>query len=252
VNVYGFRRKKIMYQHGSPGITRVIVLGDSQTFGGGVKAEESFPYFAEEKLGKDWEVLNAGISGYRSLNIYRLLRLKMLAYDPDIIVVDVMPKDSPREDGPLVGKAIGEKGLGEWLWSSRVYYVSQLLLRITGLRPWETLPWPLQLHEIRNRFSSPEALAYSELGNEDLIARWADENGIKVIFMNYAYRNGQILFCHDSPGSKPEGYALLDTCALLKESGYRAEELFQDANHLTILGNKVVGEALAGFLGQVR
>ena len=82
-------------------VKRVIVFGDSQTYGGGAPYNQTFSYFAEEHLGEEWEILNAGISGYRTLNIFRLIRQKMLDFEPDIFIVNAMLYDSPAENGQL-------------------------------------------------------------------------------------------------------------------------------------------------------
>lgn len=252
VNAFGFRRVEPMQAPKPEGVTRVITLGDSQTFGGGVMAEDTYTTYAQASLGPAWEVLNAGISGYRSLNVYRLLRLRLAAFEPDVLVVDCMPKDSPREDGPLVARPLGGGRLDEMLWNSRLYYFSQLLLRIAHLRPWETLPWPLQLHEVREKLIDPKQgdLRQSpDMGNHDLIGRWAEERGISAVFMRYPYNHdGVKVGCHAWEGSDPEGFPIFDACAVLSASGHPADALFFDKNHLRPLGNQIVGQALAEML----
>lgn len=252
VNADGFRRVAPMTRTPSPGILRVITVGDSQTFGGGVAHDQTFSHFAQEALGDRWEILNAGISGYRSLNVYRLLRLRLLAYEPQVLVVDCMPKDSPREDGPLTGKPLAAGRVPEWLWNSRLYYFSQLSLRLVGLRPWETLPWPLQLHEIRERLDDPskgDLRNSPDMGNHDLIARFGAQHGMVSVFMRYPFnKDGTTVGCHTWDGSMPEGAPLFDACAALEASGLPARELFLDTNHLSVKGNQVVGAALAARL----
>ncbi len=254
VNRFGFRRTKAMEEKPPEQVTRVITLGDSQAFGGGVRLEQTFAHIAEEKLGEDWEIINAGLSGYRSLNVYRLLRLRLQHFDPDVLVVDCMPKDSPREFRPLQGKPLGNDPFGEWKWKSRLYYFSQLMLRVVGLRTWESLPWPLHLHQLRDQDSESDAMAYRSdptLGNLDLIGNWAKNNDIEVVFMTYPFQESpQKVGCHTWEDALPNGFPVFDACAELMNHDTPASELFLDKNHLSPAGNRVVGEALSRFLGQ--
>lgn len=252
IDAYGFRRSEPIQPVPPPGVRRVITLGDSQTFGGGVPAEQAFPNVTEELLGEGWEVLNAGISGYRSLNIYRLIRKRLMAYQPHYLLIDAMPKDSPREDGPLVERGVSGGRVGEALWNSRVYYFGQLTLRLSGLRPWETLPWPLQLHEVRTRLVDPsqgDLRNSPDMGNHDLIGRFARQQGVEVIFMRYPVQQADgTVGCMAWEGSLPEDFPIFDACGVLSADGRPSSELFIDNNHLRPEGNVVVATALAAFL----
>ena len=242
INSFGFRRAEPMTEKKPKGTIRVIALGDSQTYGGGVRIQESFSFYAEEALGEKWEVLNAGISGYRSLNIFRLLRKKILRFDPDIIVIDTMLFDSPAETGALheTSEVSGFLWFRELLWNSRINYVVQLSLRRFGLGVWEDLPWPIQLHQVRQ---APHKTGEGH-GNHVQIARWAKDRGILAVFMEYPTqkRNGE-LECLSSVQDLPKpGFR---TCTMIDEIGIVPRDLFIDTNHFTPLRARVVGEALA-------
>src|SRR3989344_3134093 len=45
-------------------IKKILILGDSMTFGYGVEQEESYPEILETLLGKDYTVINSGVGGY--------------------------------------------------------------------------------------------------------------------------------------------------------------------------------------------
>ena len=243
INAVGFRRNKSMTVQKPDNVVRVITFGDSQAYGGGVKTEETFSYYAEEALGEGWEVLNAGVSGYRSLNIFRLLRKKMLRFEPDIIVIDSMVADSPAETGALRGEVelSGMLWLREAMWNSRVNYVFQVGMRRAGIGIWEDLPWPIQLHQVRKNQTGRERLGS---GNHQQIARWAKERGIMVVFMEYAtQRKNGTLDCISRSAELPS--LAFKTCTVLEDSGYKGSDLFIDTNHFKPLGAKIVGEALA-------
>jgi hypothetical protein len=243
VNAVGFRRSKSMMVQKPEDIIRVIALGDSQVYGGGASVDETFSHYAEEGLGESWEVLNAGISGYRSLNIYRLLRKKMLRFEPDIILVDAMMWDSPRENGDLHESAQLPSMIlvEEILWNSRLNYVVQLALRNAGIQMWEDVPWPIHLQEVRKKEGAHRG---EGLGNHEQISHWAHSRGILAIFMEYPTKTGRgELSCVARTEELPQ--PVFATCSVLLESGLEMSELFFDSNHFTPLGARIVGDALA-------
>ena len=246
INVFGFRYTKPMSQAKPPGIIRAIGFGDSQTYGADVSADETFIAYAQTNLGEDWEFLNAGISGYRSLNIFRLMRLKMLPFSPDIFVVNAMMWDSPAEDGQLHQPTAGSITLQmrEFLWNSRLNYVFQMVLRRLGIGYWEDLPWPVHLHKVRADLQ--QQARGGNYGNHQQILRWASERGITVLFMEYPYMKGNgSVGCHAKAEDFPSHALVFKTCDVLQNSGHKATDLFLDTNHLKPLGAKVIGERLA-------
>lgn len=91
----------------SPGKIRVACIGDSTTFGIGVKnkAEESYPAQLQTLLGGGYQVTNLGVGSCTlirkgSPNVWTTLkRLKASQFNPDIVVVDLGINDtvgSPR------------------------------------------------------------------------------------------------------------------------------------------------------------
>ena len=55
-----------------------------------------------------------------------------------------------------------------------------------------------------------------------------------------------------APPSLPEGERVFDACEVVSRSGRPGRELYQDRNHLTVEGNRLVGEALAAYLAELR
>lgn len=66
-----------------PGVVRVIALGDSVTFG----AEENYPRLTAECLGAGYEMINAGVPGYSSLQGLRLFKSHLASLKPDVLIV---------------------------------------------------------------------------------------------------------------------------------------------------------------------
>ena len=79
------------------GMLRILVLGDSVTFGTGVSRSETFPKRLERNLrrrGKQVEVINAGVNGYTAYNEVHYYLSEMRRYEPDIVVLAVVLNDA--------------------------------------------------------------------------------------------------------------------------------------------------------------
>ena len=238
LNQHGFRRTAPMTVHRPRGVIRVVTLGDSQTWGAFHPEQQSYPAVAERTLGPGWEVLNAAVPGYRSLNVYRLLQRRVESFRPDVIVVDCMPFDSVRDDSLLHRAPLGAGLLKRVLWHSRMYYAVRHLVAEARRR---SIPSP--------RVPRDEVPVMDEGdGNHDLIKAWAEARGVRVVFMEYTIMSRGELKCVARPDLLPPGSVVVRMCQVLKGSGYKPGELFHDLNHLTVQGNKLVGGALASTL----
>jgi len=71
---------------------RIVVLGDSFTFGSGVRNEDTFPsamgdFFKTNVPGRNIEVLNLGAGRYNTVNEVSLLFRRGVQFDPDIVLI---------------------------------------------------------------------------------------------------------------------------------------------------------------------
>ncbi|MBU0755314.1 MAG: SGNH/GDSL hydrolase family protein, partial [Planctomycetes bacterium] len=81
-----------------PGTYRILGLGDSYTFGQGVRHEDLCltlleSLLREKNTGLRFETINAGMSAYNTGNERDLLEEKGLSYDPDLVIVFFVPND---------------------------------------------------------------------------------------------------------------------------------------------------------------
>ena len=76
---------------------RLLLLGDSVTFGHWVEAQQAFPRQLEQALagrtGTPVQVINAGVPGYSSFQELKWLEEKGWEYQPDLIVVSFVLND---------------------------------------------------------------------------------------------------------------------------------------------------------------
>jgi hypothetical protein len=91
INSDGFRDKEYPLEK-SKNTFRIIILGDSVTFGFGVENNESYPKILEAKLntlnnGINYEVLNFGVWGYGTIQEVETLKIKGVKYKPDMVIL---------------------------------------------------------------------------------------------------------------------------------------------------------------------
>lgn len=67
---------------------RVLMIGDSFTFGVGVEAEEAFPARVQAAHAgeEEWHVRNGGVGGFGPLRSARLLQVRQASWEPEVVV----------------------------------------------------------------------------------------------------------------------------------------------------------------------
>jgi GDSL-like lipase/acylhydrolase family protein len=79
-----------------PGLRRIVVVGDSFTFGEGVGDGETFPSRLQARLGSGAEVINLGVHGYGHDQMLIHLREEGMRYAPDVVVLGFYADDVAR------------------------------------------------------------------------------------------------------------------------------------------------------------
>jgi hypothetical protein len=79
---------------------RIAAIGDSFTFGMFVELEDTWPKILERELNKNkknnsikYEVMNFGVPGYNFEHYIENIKLKVLNYNPDIIIIGIVSDD---------------------------------------------------------------------------------------------------------------------------------------------------------------
>ena len=98
INQLGFRDPRDYALEKSATTFRILVLGDSVTFGHGAVHETTYPFLLEERLrswkpGVDWQVWNLGIPGLNTSQELAYLREVEEAYHPDLVIVGFFVND---------------------------------------------------------------------------------------------------------------------------------------------------------------
>ncbi len=89
INNLGFRDPRDYDLAKKPNTFRIIVLGDSVTFGHGSIYESTYPYLLESRLKQwrpevDWQVWNLGVPGYNTSQELAYLKDVAASYQPDL------------------------------------------------------------------------------------------------------------------------------------------------------------------------
>lgn len=110
------------------GMTRILILGDSLTYGAGVADNEIYPFLLAELAGPHVEIINMSVGGWNTRDELNALYRDGLALAPDIVVVGVVTNDP---ETPLPRSI--RRGPKEWRFFTHI--PSQIpLLRLDTFR----------------------------------------------------------------------------------------------------------------------
>lgn len=107
INPEGFRdAKSFTAVERRPGVSRVLVLGDSFMYGAGVRRQENVPSRLAALLGGGYEVYNLGVPGWGIDQMYLAYREYLASIDPAVVILAFIDADVERTldgYGPLIG-----------------------------------------------------------------------------------------------------------------------------------------------------
>lgn len=139
INSLGFRDDREYALDKPPGTFRILVLGDSVTFGHGALSNTTYPYLLEQRLKQwrpdvKWEVWNLGVPGYNTRQELKVLERVGPRYQPDLVVVGFYENDLQDNDvstEPTVRRRLAstiQGSMQRWLYSYELY--KRILLTI--------------------------------------------------------------------------------------------------------------------------
>ena len=126
INSQGLRDKEYNFAK-PPGNYRIMILGDSTTFGWGVTAEDTVAKILERELnetatGRRFEVLNTGVGNYDTVQEVTYYIESGRAFHPDLVILEYFINDA--EPVPVEKRT--------WL-RDRSYFVAFVVSRSDGL-----------------------------------------------------------------------------------------------------------------------
>jgi lysophospholipase L1-like esterase len=257
INSHGLRDREVGPPE--PGTFRILVLGDSVTFGHGVAVGDTYVRQLEQRLAERQPritVLNAGIPGWSTHQQHIFYQEHTAELAPDLVLVGFVLNDVTEIHGGLIRidperQAALFRTLG-WLarHSATVAAVK---------RAYETLRNPEQrqireIGELATRPDNPEVQQAMELAVGELraLVALARARGHAFGLVVFPFRFQFLVEGLDAPQrrlrrfAEEEGVPFLDTLPLLRK--YPAADVLQDHDHFTPLGHVVVAEALLDWL----
>jgi lysophospholipase L1-like esterase len=238
----------------TPGLFRVLALGDSVTYGYRVAAEEGFCSVLEREFaaapprdGVRVEVLNTGVSGYSSRDEALAFEGKWQALQPDLVLIGYClndPESEARQPLPrfftpprwwqhsallryLVqrsrGKKIRELGGGDYF----------RYLHAPGEAPWESVERSFdRIGELARAKQLPVVLAIFPLFSPE---PWADY-GLRAVHAQVA------------EAARSRGFLALDLLPRFEREPPESLIFDQADSHPNALGHRLAAEEIARFL----
>lgn len=271
VNGAGLRDAEEIPARKPPGELRVLVLGDSFTFGNGVGDSDTYAEVLEARLrerGLAARVLNAGVQGYDVHQEADWLRERGLALEPDAIVVGLYENDIVRRkdagaaapvtpEGALAKGTLRELLPDRWLYAvKRLRSVAFLGLSLRELR-WRLFPPASNYHakafffgesspaserawaDVRDSLTEIRELGASA-GAPAIAAIFPHHDQMEPGILDRTYRDPLVALTGEL------GLAPVDLLPAFRAAAARGETAFIPFDgHPNELGQRLAGEALA-------
>lgn len=127
-NSHGFRGEETTRAK-PDGIFRIVGIGDSFTFGTGVRAEDTFLSELQRRAGDGVEVLNFGVMAYDTEAEVNLLRFEAVHFEPDVVVICLFLNDAGggSQHAHFEGRPEGEEAPPKPWWREHLVSVDRIV-----------------------------------------------------------------------------------------------------------------------------
>jgi lysophospholipase L1-like esterase len=255
-----------------PGERRVVVVGDSLTMGQGVLDGETYPHRLGELLrerdgkGRTTRVINAGVNSWTTWNYAQWVEHRLPEFDADLLVVGLFLGNDMLL--PAEGAGTIPVPLETLLRDSALYHTLMGFYREYLWKRVEASRRNMTAEELEGELDRYQGKVPSDLSESDQRVLWrknalpqlmrirdvarAEDIGLVVLLIpTCGMVNGdESTGVHDFLRSEFEAEEVsVATCIdELRAAGLEAWLAF-DVGHLSVLGNRVVAQALARQLG---
>lgn len=279
INSNGFRGEEIPDLK-KPYETRILVLGDSITFGPYTPKNYTYvelakAYLREASRQREIGFINGGVEGIGTKDELDILVDQGLAVSPDVVVVGFYLNDANPPDRLAAGLANPGFVRRHSVLAQTIYraYKSQQYrkekMKEANMYAWLNIPPPPDLRKNRSSL-----LYYAAVAEKDWGAAWnpnswtgIDEQmkRLQLLSQKYNFRVVVLAFpvsfqvdteyVEDGPQqrigllARKYNFYFLDLLPVFRSS-IDKRPLFEDWCHLTIYGHDLVGKTLAGYLSE--
>jgi len=276
INSLGFRDGEVP-AHKKTNELRILVLGDSITWGSYLEAEEVYVERAEEYLkssmkDRSVEVINAGVGDIGLKEEINILEERGLSVEPDIVVVSFYLNDS-RPPWGFPGE-LGSRG-----WLRKHSLLAETINKKFKLRRWikeqgeDRLGWTSVMDKVDWANDREAFLELASMAKYDWGAAWEAESWdvidrefstLKALSKKHNFTVAIVAFpaafqvyakfLEDTPQrilrEKADrlGFDYLDLLPILRKYSEVEKGLYYDWCHPTVKTNDFIGRAIATFL----
>ena len=251
INSKGLRDREYTYEK-PKGVTRIVALGDSVSFGAGVPMEKTYWWLYEEN--SSIEVVNGGVNGYEFDQEVAWYKKEGYKYDPDVVVVSVVLND-PR---PVNASLLMEQKFGTQPRST--------VLQQEASKVCKTCKFVYRTYD---SWRTTHGRSYNDIYFEQIYALWQGDAWTRyekeVLDLNKELKKDHkklvlVVFPYtqqfvnaENVGRTPQeqlqslkakGITVIDMQPYLDVPNYQRYYLLGDNLHLSEEGNAVVADAL--------
>lgn len=179
INSKGLRNRETQYSH-PDGTIRIMMLGDSLTFGWGVREEETFARRLESILngtGIKTEVINAGVGNYNTSMEVAYFLSEGYKYNPDVVVLNYFINDAEKTPTYDVSKI--DKYSASW-----IYFASRLDIIARYAKAEHKANWEEYYNSLYDTKSPLSGWNSVEESFGKLVV-FCRKKGIKLVFVVY-------------------------------------------------------------------
>jgi lysophospholipase L1-like esterase len=234
-----------------PSLFRIVVLGDSFTFGFGVAEEESYPVVLERILNgspaarqRRYEVLNLGVVGYNTRDEARVLERRALPLDPRAVIIGYVLNDPETDPRQSLHKYFDPPA-----WWRHFHVLRLLHLGRNWVEVWRTGggDYIRYLHASEGEKWRSVVTAFRK------IREATRDRGTRVVvaifpivpregWAGYPYRD---LHVRVSEAARSEGFEVVDLLPVFARYPPRALRLSPEDDHPSRLGHELTARALS-------
>lgn len=250
-NELGFRDNRAAIPPKRPGEFRVIVLGDSFTFGPGVEYEHLFTSLLQGRLARmrpDVHVINLAVEGYNVVQYQAVLEEVGLRLEPDLVLVALFPVNDFEMDTYRNNRLVAQGHPPPAHWPESLYVYRAYLHRVENVA-----------HKIADRLLPAAAPAPDEGWERNIaalkaIATLADARGLPLAVALLPHTRGfetqRATFGRLDAYCHAQGLRCLDLLAVFRARGVRDGALVLNAidAHGNAEYHRLVCELLTPFV----
>jgi len=251
-NDLGLRSRPVRRKHGR---VRILVLGDSCTFGLGVDDTQTWPaqlqaLLENESAGTGVDVINAGVFGYTSFQGLRFLVSRGLDLAPDVVIVAFWFNET------LPWSMTSDKHKAkQFVWMKWRYRLDRLLRRSRLYTDLIEMRGAQDRPEASEEAALPFEKGYRRITSEDF------EDNLKAIYRLCTSKDIPVLFLiwplstQTGPAARLSEYQAIvarvgeqlgvPVLNLVPHFAQSRGDLFLDNMHATPIGCRVAAEAVA-------